>query len=190
MRKVTQALVATLGIALLLSTTACSAGDVILVTLEGIVDGSAAVLSTTAAIQNPSADVVLAQQYARDASVAAQKSITEYQSVDSQAVKIAVITGYWSGVAAPAIGQTNSSLLAVGVSQVANLVVNLITHIRSTQPAQPISGVATAHAHVAAVAVSPEHKLNFLQRRALRHDLKRIYDKAERNVQVAEKLIQ
>ncbi len=165
-------------------TSACSlktTADATLVALEAVVDGSSALIATAASIQTPSGDVVLALTYAKMVNDAAVKSIAEYSSADTLPVKTGKITGYWSQLAVPALGQTNATLIAAGVSSVANLVEKLLQRLH------PITAAAL-RAHAVTMSV-PSRSMFSIQGLVDRHKIGHINAKAKANSADAAKLI-
>jgi hypothetical protein len=164
-------------------TSACSAqtaANDTLIALNAVVDGSAALIATAASVQTPTGDVLLALQYAKASNDAAVKSVAEYKSSDVAAVKIALITGYWSQLAIPALGQGNATLIAAGVSSLAILVGKLLAQIRP---------VSAAHVVALHVAMAKAPRLFTPQGFADRRKLGSIDDKAAANAATAAKLI-
>lgn len=175
---------AVLAVALTLGT-ACSLKSVAngtVIALEAVVDASTGLIGTAAAIQNPTTGVLTALGYAKAANVAAVASITEYNSTDSAAVKIGLITGYWSKLVVPVVGQADASLIAGGVSLVASAIEQLIKQIH------PASAALSAHTVGAKVAIAALAPL-VSQSAADKGKLKTILQKANTNVDAADKLL-
>ena len=167
-------------------TTACSVkttADATLLALEAVVDGSSALIATAASMQTPTGDVLLALTYAKLANDAAVKSIAEYGSSDALSVKIGLISGYWSQLAVPVLGQTNAGLIATGVASLTNLIQKLIQRVH------PPAATAAFQTRVALRLDVPSRSLFSIEGLIDRHKLGQIDGKAKQNSAAAAKLI-
>lgn len=148
-------------IAAVVITSSCSA---VVTTLDGIVDGAAAlepiVAADSAAGQMPAATAAVVMNYLEAASTAASNSITEWESSDSEQTKIAAIGANFAAVTAPALGAGMSSVVVTSISSISNLVATLM---------QQIGAQATAANASMKVSIASRYKLNGLKAKAGRN---------------------
>lgn len=149
-------------IAAVVVTSSCSA---VVGTLDGIVDGAAAlepiVAADSAAGQIPAATATVVMNYLEAASTAASNSITEWESSDSETVKIATISADFAGVAAPSLGPGMSAVVVTSISAISTLIGELMQQIGASN-----SGAASASVKMLALHGLDKHNLNRLKTKA------------------------
>jgi hypothetical protein len=156
-------------IAAVVVTSSCSA---VLGTLEGIVDGAAALVpiltAASAAGQIPDPTATIVMDYLEAASTAASNSITEWESNDPDSVKIAVIAADFAAVAAPSLGAGLSPVIQASISSISKLITQLVGQISASQGSLVAhgSGAPRAHSAVLALHILDKHRLHELKSHA------------------------
>lgn len=143
-------------IAAVVVTSSCSA---VTTTLEGIVDGATAlepiVAADAAAGQMPASTAALVMNYLEATSTAAANSVTEWESSDSDQVKIAAISANFAAVTAPVLGAGMSSVVVTSIDSISNLVVELMAQIKGAT----VGATSAASANLK-VSIVTKYKLN------------------------------
>ncbi len=149
-------------IAAVVVTSSCSA---VVGTLDGIVDGTAAlepiVAASSAAGQIPPATATVVMNYLEAVSTAASNSVTEWESKDSETVKIATIGADFASVPAPALGPGVSVVIVTSISSIDLLVSQLMEQIGASN-----SGAASASAKTLVLHGLDKQNLNRLKTKA------------------------
>lgn len=156
-------------IAAVVVTSSCSA---VLGTLQGIVDGTTAlvpiVTAASSAGQIPAPTATIVMDYLEAVSTAASNSITEWESNDPDSVKIAAIAADFAAAAAPSLATGLSPVIQASISAISKLVSQLIGQITSAQASLVAhkSGASGANSNVLALRILDKHKLKALKSHA------------------------